>query len=119
MKKLLTLLLIFCFYTQSISSVTQGGYFTYAFSTEGEEEDNEPSKESERLSEELDDACNSDDGTCDYTFNGIGANKGDGLKIAWEQIVLITMAFLSTAKLAKCISVKALWLAQNKAFKKK
>ncbi len=124
MKKLLTLLLIFCFYTQSINSIyLQGQFFSssVAQETEGEEEDNEPSKrqqkESERLTEELNEAC-TDDGTCDYEYNGMGTEKGDTRLVIWEQAVLLTIAFLSFSKMGKCVAHNAKWFGPNKVFKR-
>ena len=123
MKNFLTLLIIFCFYTHSISSVTSGFYFAAAFSTEGEEADvdselsGREQNEADRLSEELNDSCNSD--SCKYTFDGEGRVKGDGVGIAYEQISLWTMMLLTAAKMGACVSHSVKWGVPNQVFKKR
>lgn len=127
MKKLLTLLLIFCFYTQSINSIyLQGQFFSssVAQDTEEGEEENEPKgrekKIQEDLNKELGKACSEEEGgTCDYDYDGEGAAKGDGVRLAAEQIILYTMTFITLRKLVNCIKVKAMFAGANLTFKKK
>jgi hypothetical protein len=126
MKKLLTLLLIFCFYTQSINSIyLQGQFFSSSVAQEtdeGEEDDKPKGREKKiqkELNKELRKACSEEEGTCDYDYDGEGAAKGDGVRLAAEQIILYTMTFITLRKLVNCLTVKAMFTGPNLTFKKK
>ena len=110
MRGLISIILIFFFYTHSlnVNFLSQG-----FFSTASAKTDNQGASD---LTEELKEACEGD--TCNYDYDGEGAARGDKLGTAWEQVVLFTMASLTSMKISQCLFVKNKWVGINPTFKK-
>ena len=106
MKKIFSLIIIFSLYTQSL--VTPGT-FRMSFTS---------AKANESVLKEVSDSCSGNDG-CAYDYDGEGSTTGDQWRIAYEQILISTMAFLTVAKISQCIGIKAKWTGPNLTAKKK
>ena len=89
MKKLLSLLLIFCFYTQSISTFTLGYVFNQSYS-------NPPS------SDEVEDDGKEELASFKYQGEQASGSWDDWL-FRWEQVVLLVLTFSITTRVARCL----------------
>ena len=108
MKRFISLILILCFYTQSIN--TNNLFYVGLNQAKA--------TSPEALNTEISDACSGDDG-CAYDYDGEGSTDGDGWRIAFEQVILIAMSFLSIGKVSHCLKHKAKWAAPNATSEKK
>ena len=108
MKRIISLILILCFYTQSINInnlIHVGFNQTKASSPEA-------------LSAETMEACSGDDG-CAYDYDGEGSTHGDGSELPLSKVILFTMSILSIGKVSHCLKHKAQWSAPNATSEKK
>ena len=80
--------------------------------------ENETTKEQQRLGSELSAGCDSEDGTCNYDYDGAGAARGDGLRLSFEQIVLFTNVFLGNNEVFQCLKVKGIFFFLKPNFEK-